>query len=63
VRQNKAATQMQRIVRGFIGRRRYARRVRAAREELNRFWDMNNNLKMLAKEKKRIEMETRHKVK
>jgi hypothetical protein len=63
VRQNTAATQIQRTVRGFLGRRRYARRLRAAREELNRFWDMNSNLKMLAKEKKRIEKETRHKVK
>ena len=60
--QNAAAVQVQRIVRGLLGKVEARRRLDAALDEVNQFWDMNNNLKMLAKEKKRIEKETRQRV-
>lgn len=57
-----AATKIQAIVRGYLGRRRYERQYARATYEMNEFWRRKRELKLLEKEKQRIAKEVREKV-
>jgi AAA+ ATPase superfamily predicted ATPase len=57
-----SATQVQRIIRGYLGRRRFEKEYARALEELDAFWEMKRRNRLWEKEKKRIERETRAKV-
>jgi hypothetical protein len=57
-----AATKIQAIIRGFLGRRYYERQLQRALFDMNEFWNRKRELKLLEKEKQRIAKEVRGKV-
>lgn len=57
-----AATKIQAIIRGYLGRRKYERQYAHAIYEMNEFWRRKRELKLLEKEKQRIAKEVRGKV-
>jgi hypothetical protein len=57
-----AATKIQAMIRGYLGRRYYERQLRRALADMNEFWDRKRELKLLEKEKQRIAKEVRGKV-
>lgn len=58
----KSAIKIQTMIRGFLGRVYYKRRLLYAINEMNEFWRLKREQKLLEKEKLRIAKETRHKV-
>ena len=60
--QKESVIQIQRIVRGFLGRLKYKKKYKEGINEMNKFWMEKREQKLLEKEKERIKREVRRKV-